>query len=119
MNSDKTKTLKQRAGKAAQAFAMAVATMLMAAFTVSAQEPYVFIEGSIHSFRVTDNPANTFAWSMDIDPYSNVDLDPSAYDLIEGGNTSKPLIRQSSIKNTILSVFCISEVSTAAINSDG
>lgn len=62
MNSDKTKTLKQRAGKAAQAFALAVATMLMAAFTVSAQD-LVVMEGSVHSFSVVYHEGNSFEWT--------------------------------------------------------
>ena len=85
-NSDKT-TMKQvfQNGKR---FAMAVVVILMATSMVKAQEPYVFIEGSIHSFSVTNNPANTFAWSMDIDANNNIDLDPSAYDLLEGSDSS-------------------------------
>lgn len=88
MNSDKTKTLKHRANKVGSRFAMAVAAILIATSFASAQEPYVFMEGSVHSFSVTNNPANTFAWSMDVDPYNNVDLDPAAYDLLDGGDSS-------------------------------
>lgn len=84
MNSDKTtNSFFKQLGKTLTTLSM----LLLTASFVLAQEPYVFIEGSIHIFKVDENPANTFAWSMDLDPYNNVDLDPAAYDLLDGGNT--------------------------------
>jgi hypothetical protein len=93
MHSDKTKTLKHRAKQLGRRFAMAVAAVIIATSFANAQEPYVFMEGSVHSFSVTNNPANTFAWSMDIDPYNNVDLDPAAYDLLDGGDSSAVIVQ--------------------------
>lgn len=76
----------------------ATALFLMAAVTLAfSQEPYHFIEGSIHSFSVEPNPSNTFAWMMDIDPYNEVPLSPSAYDLIDGGSSNKLTIRFNDI----------------------
>lgn len=72
---------------------MAVAVLLFATSWANAQEPYVFMEGSVHSFSVTDNPASTFAWSMAVDPFNNIDLDPSAYDLIDGGLSNAVTVR--------------------------
>jgi hypothetical protein len=101
MNSDKTKTLKQRANQVGQRFAMAVAALLFATSFASAQEPYIFMEGSIHSFSVTNNPANTFAWSMDIDPYNEVDLDPAAYDLLDGGDSSSVTVQFTDMSRSL------------------
>ena len=99
MNSDKNK-MKQlfQNGKH---FAMAVVLFIMATAWANAQEPYIFMEGSIHSFSVTNNPANTFAWSMAIDPYNNIDMDPAAYDLIEGGDSSAVTMRFEDLSRSV------------------
>ncbi len=80
--------MKHYANKVGRRFAMAVAAVIIATSIASAQESYIFMEGSIHSFNVTHNPANNFAWSMDIDPYNDVDLAPEAYDLLDGADSS-------------------------------
>lgn len=77
------------------------ALFMVAAITMAmGQEPYSFIEGSVHKFNVADNPKNTFAWSMAVDPYNNVDLDPSAYDLIDGGQSANLTIRFNDMGRT-------------------
>lgn len=70
------------------------ALLIMAATTIGfAQEPYRFIEGSVHKFSVADNPLNTFAWTMDIDPYNNVPMPANSYDLMDGGQNANLTIR--------------------------
>jgi hypothetical protein len=76
------------------------ALFMLAAVSISFAQDFTFIEGSIHGFSVTDNPANTFAWSMDTDPYNNIDLDPSAYDLIDGGNTNAVTVQFSDMSRS-------------------
>lgn len=64
--------MKQFANKVGRRFAMAVAALLFATTLVQAQEPYVFMEGSIHSFSVEFHEGNSFVWSFHtetFDPY--------------------------------------------------
>lgn len=67
--------------------------ILAAVVTTFGQEPYVFVEGSVHKFSVEPNPSSTYAWMMDIDPYNEVPLSPGAYDLIDGGSSNALTIR--------------------------
>lgn len=60
---------------------MAVAVMLMAAFTVNAQD-LIVMEGSVHSFNVVNNPENTFAWSYHDESFTP--LSNQYIDFIEG-----------------------------------
>jgi len=62
------------------------ALFMVAAITMGfAQEPYHFIEGSVHKFSVTPNSENTFVWGMYSDLVTGIALPSNTYDLRNGG----------------------------------
>jgi hypothetical protein len=75
------------------------ALFMVAAITMAfAQEPYHFIEGSVHHFNVGEENGNKFQWGMYIDPYSDISMPPESYDLIVGGDSPKLTIRFNNMK---------------------
>jgi hypothetical protein len=70
------------------------ALFMVAVITMSfAQEPYHFIEGSVHHFSVAPNSENTFQWVMCIDPYLGIYMPTASYDLMDGGTSPDLTIR--------------------------
>jgi hypothetical protein len=67
--------------------------MMAAVSIVFAQEPYRYVEGSVHNFSVGANNQSTFQWSMDIDPYNEISMPPNSYDLLNGGTSPDLTIR--------------------------
>jgi hypothetical protein len=77
------------------------ALFMVAAITmVFAQEPYHFIEGSVHRFSVEANNENNFHWGMFIDPVAGIALPANTYDLMDGGTSSNLRIKFNDMNRT-------------------
>lgn len=92
-NSDRFSSLSAALQKAAKGTWMIAILLVASAFTAFAQEPYRFVEGSVHKFSVEYHDGNTYAWGMYIDPYTGIMMPSNTYDLMDGGQSNDLQIR--------------------------